>query len=298
MFNCTFRTCESSLGMTSTMTAKGHRFLGASMSFRRTTSPSFRSGCIGCHLRRSYSICMYSSFYLVQNLSAKTWTLFHYERIMSFEVKFSKYGNSELSLNFCVRMVLGESTEGFSGSLDTASSGRWLTIAVTSVISVQNTSCVRCWLTGSDKIALKILLTMPIRRSHDPPKCGACGGIRIHFVPTLSKNSHKALFSTLIQSTRRSYIAPTKFVPLSERKILTLPRIAMNRRNAFINADEILEFTASMWTALVTKQVNIIPRRFDLAIPPRILRETTCQGLKAFNSYIWERWSRLESVSW
>ena len=63
-------------------------------------------------------------FHLVQNLSVKTWTLFHSERIMSFEVKFSKSGNSELLLNFCVRMVLGESTEGFSGSLDTGSSGR------------------------------------------------------------------------------------------------------------------------------------------------------------------------------
>ena len=28
--------------------------------------------------------------HLVQNLSAKTWTLFHSERIMSFEVKFSE----------------------------------------------------------------------------------------------------------------------------------------------------------------------------------------------------------------
>ena len=124
IFNCTLRTCESSLGMTSTMTAKGHRFLGASMSFRRTTSPSFRSGCTAWHLRRSWSVCMYSFFHLVQNLSAKTWTLFHFERIISVEVKFSKYGNSELLLNFCVRMVLGERMEGFSGSLDTGSSGR------------------------------------------------------------------------------------------------------------------------------------------------------------------------------
>ena len=58
IFNCTLRTCESSLGMTSTMTAKGHRFLGASMSLRRTTSPCFRSGCTACHLRRSWSVCM------------------------------------------------------------------------------------------------------------------------------------------------------------------------------------------------------------------------------------------------
>ena len=124
IFNCTLRTCESSLGIIATITAKGHRFLGASMSFRRTTSPSFRSGRTVCHLRRGWRDCMYSFFHLFQNMSAKTWTLFHSERIMSLEVKFSKSGGAWLLLNFCVRSVLGERTAGFSGSLDTGSSGR------------------------------------------------------------------------------------------------------------------------------------------------------------------------------
>ena len=64
---------------------------------------------------------MYSFVHLVRNVSAKTLTLFHSERIVSLAVKLSTSGRSELSLDFCVRGVLGESTDGLSGSLDTGS---------------------------------------------------------------------------------------------------------------------------------------------------------------------------------
>jgi hypothetical protein len=42
----------------------------------------------------------------------------------------------------------------------------------------------------------------------------------------------------------------------------------------FMNADELISSTSSICTALVTRQVNIIAQRFELAYPPRVLRET------------------------
>jgi hypothetical protein len=48
-----------------------------------------------------------------------------------------------------------------------------------------------------------------------------------------------------------------------------------------MNADELISSTSSICTALVTRQVNIIAQRFELAYPPRVLRETIVHGPKA-----------------
>ena len=50
---------------------------------------------------------------------------------------------------------------------------------------------------------------------------------------------------------------------------------------AFMNADELISSTSYICTALVTRQVNTIAQRFELAYPPRVLRETIVHGPKA-----------------
>lgn len=55
----------------------------------------------------------------------------------SFSVKSPGGGGTP---DFCVRSIDGESMKGFSGSVDTGSSGRAFMIAETSAIKVQSTS--------------------------------------------------------------------------------------------------------------------------------------------------------------
>ena len=69
-----------------------------------------------------------------------------------------------------------------------------------------------------------------------------------------------------------------KFVPQSERKILTFPRMDMKRRRAFINAYELIDSTSSTCIYLVTRQVKRMAHRFDCALPPRVVCVVICQG--------------------
>ena len=48
-----------------------------------------------------------------------------------------------------------------------------------------------------------------------------------------------------------------------------------------MKAEELISSTSSMWTALVTKQVNRMAQRLALARPPRVLRETIDHGPNA-----------------
>lgn len=59
------------------------------------------------------------------------------------------------------------------------------------------------------------------------------------------------------------------------------PRIAVNLLTALMKADELISSTTSMCTALVTKQVNSIPKRFEFVLPPRVLRVIIDQGPNA-----------------
>lgn len=77
-----------------------------------------------------------------------------------------------------------------------------------------------------------------------------------------------------------SSTAPTKFVPQSERIILTGPLIEINLLSALMNEDELSSSTTSRWTLRVVKQVKIMAQRFEFAAPPRVFLVIMVQGPK------------------
>lgn len=77
-----------------------------------------------------------------------------------------------------------------------------------------------------------------------------------------------------------SSTALTKFVPQSERIILTGPLIEINLLSALMNEDELSSSTTSRWTLRVVKQVKIMAQRFELAAPPRAFLVKMVQGPK------------------
>lgn len=74
--------------------------------------------------------------------------------------------------------------------------------------------------------------------------------------------------------------APIKFVPLSERSCLGGPRIAKNRRQAFMKLEVDMDSNTSMCVALVLMHVNNTAHRLLSALPPRERRVTMLHGPK------------------
>ena len=65
--------------------------------------------------------------------------------------------------------VLGVRISGMSGSVGTGTKGLAFTIAVTSAIWVESTSCIRCAGLMSARVESSMHLVTPIMRSHTPP---------------------------------------------------------------------------------------------------------------------------------
>ena len=59
-----------------------------------------------------------------------------------------------------------------------------------------------------------------------------------------------------------------------------MPRIAKNLLKAQTNELVSIDSNTSMWTALLLKQVNTTPHRFELAAPPRVFLYRTIHGPK------------------
>lgn len=89
-----------------------------------------------------------------------------------------------------------------------------------------------------------------------------------------------------ITSLLRFSVARMKFVLRSDRSSLTLSRRAIHFRNALINDELDMEYSNSMWTALVVKHVNI------LANQQHHLWFCVSQSTKCNHSYDTKRTSR------
>ena len=63
-----------------------------------------------------------------------------------------------------------------------------------------------------------------------------------------------------------SFLAPTKFLPLSIRTSLTFPPLAMNRLNARMNESVSKVFVILIWIARLAKQVKNAPYRFKVVL--------------------------------
>ena len=74
--------------------------------------------------------------------------------------------------------------------------------------------------------------------------------------------------------------APTKLVPLSERRSLAGPRTAKNLLSALMKLSVVMDSMSSRWTALVDMQVKITAQRLLSALPPLVLRVMMTHGPK------------------
>ena len=114
-------------------------------------------------------------------------------------------------------------------------SGREFNIPSICITSVRNSSYERIVL---PMIFLRCSLTAFTPASHNPPKCGARGGIIVHCVPRFVANCEIEflLFARMNLSCISSFRAPIKFVPLSLNIAAGTPRLATNRFNAAMHA--------------------------------------------------------------
>ena len=119
---------------------------------------------------------------------------------------------------------------------------------------------------------------VPICRFHAPPKCEACGGLKIHSHPYSLRYRSTFSCSISLRDSANFALPPTKFVPLSHRSRAAGPRNAKKRLRAQMSEPASIDSRTSMWMALLLRQVKTSPQRLALAAVPRVLRVLTNQG--------------------
>ena len=105
--------------------------------------------------------------------------------------------------------------------------------------------------------------------------CEECGGLKTQIHPLSWRKSCN--FESLAQMLS-SFQAPTKFVPLSERRSFAGPRIEKNLLKALIKLDVDMASSSSMCTARVDKQVKRTAHRLLSPLPPLVRRVKTDHG--------------------
>uniref|UniRef100_A0A8D8AX79 (northern house mosquito) hypothetical protein n=1 Tax=Culex pipiens TaxID=7175 RepID=A0A8D8AX79_CULPI len=109
-------------------------------------------------------------------------------------------------------------------------------------------------------VRFRCVLTLFTPASHNPPKLGALGGMKLHSMALGTSKSWIPRFrrSCLKSSciSRKDRDAPTKFVALSEKILRTMPRRLTKRSRAAKKASVVKSDTNSRWMFLVTRQTN------------------------------------------
>ena len=171
------RTFPSLLTTTSCMLASLQWFLGRFSSWTRTTSPActFLWGLV--QRCRCWSSWRYSRFHLIQNCSARYWTL---------RQRFQLYrsglwncpGGGSITPDLAVRRWLGVIGVKLVGSLRVSIvKGRLFTMAAASDIRVLRLSSSN-WAPWSLRRDMSTARTVRICHSHMPPMWLACGGLK------------------------------------------------------------------------------------------------------------------------
>ena len=126
-------------------------------------------------------------------------------------------------------------------------SGRLLITFSASVIKVHNASS-SSWVPSSCSRTERTDLTDLIILSQIPPICEAMGTFMLKFIQSQSfawRNSLTRAWSSSCKAAASSFLAPTKFVPWSERSSRTFPRLLMKRRRALMKESASMEFSVS-----------------------------------------------------
>ncbi|XP_035916377.1 uncharacterized protein LOC118514011 [Anopheles stephensi] len=155
---------------------------------------------------------------------------------------------------------------GASSSLSTGTcvSGRALIMCSTSINQFINTASVGVFVNCMPD---NVRFTDCTNRSQAPPKCGAPGGLNVHFVS--GRYIAFMIWSELMCFTASfsSRSAPTKFVPLSDRNSIGVPRRAMKLRMAMMQELVVILWAISMCTARTVRHVKSTPQRFSCLRP-------------------------------
>uniref|UniRef100_A0A2M4C608 Secreted protein n=1 Tax=Anopheles marajoara TaxID=58244 RepID=A0A2M4C608_9DIPT len=243
-----------------------------------TTSPTATGRTLFTHLLLLVSVGRYSRTHFFQNTSAILCEVSHDVLKVAASLSNGRCGLSPLKLPN--KKWLGVSGGSESRSIGTSVSGRELTVNSTSIKVDSRTSSVG---SRGSCISRSAFFTDPIRRSQDPPKCGAPGGLNTHrrFGAVSSINR---LLSTSFSASFNSRDAPMKFVPQSLISSIGLPRRAINRRIARMQDDVFSVWTSSTWIALVVRHINSAPPPFLNSFPnyhghwPEIVDSGECEG--------------------
>lgn len=151
---------------------------------------------------------------------------------------------------FWVSIIAGVRTDGSLASLVKVVSGREFTIEQTSARNVESVSWVKPFIPFRRCIQSKILRVTSIIRSQALPKWEACGGLNIHAHSLSCRNLCTKGSSTNWWTICRSFTAPTKLVPLSERNCRREPRKDRKRLNALMKQEVLNSSTSSGYTLI------------------------------------------------
>ena len=241
-------------GDISLTTASGHRFLGVFSSAIKTRSPTAKFHSKSSHFTRFCSSGRYSLFHLHQNLSAMCCAWRHLRRYISRSLNLPGGNTGPPFSKFKWFGVNGLTSSGSSLSFV---SGRPL---IMFSISQKTVSSISSFNRGSfSSTAFITRFIDPTILSQEPPICGDDGGMNFHSIFRCSAYILTCFMSRSFAAIRISFSPPTKFPPLSENTVDTLPLRAINRLKPLINVSVSSEFNFSTWIALVVMQVNTQP---------------------------------------
>ena len=216
------------------------------------------------HLRRIVKLGRYSFIHRLQNIFPAAWTALHFLR--KFISSSTKLSGLKLFDSFQSSMWFGVNALWPFGSFDVLVRSLEFSRDSISQRNVYNDSSVKSL---SWTITFSARLTDLIRDAQATPIHGITGELKIHSIWQWPKKLFILFWWKFLIHDFNSFSAPTKFLPLSERIILTSPRLEINRLSDNKNESVVRSPANSKWTTRVFKQVKITPYRlaftaFDL----------------------------------
>ena len=162
------------------------------------------------HFFRSVSAGTYSCSHLLQKWSVSVWACLH--RFLEFKSLSSKTPGGMFGLFLPRRKWLGVIASRSWRSTLTWVRGRLLSKLSTSTITVSKVSSFTSW---PFRMIFRAFYAYLTSLSQTPPKWGAEGGLKNHWILSCDKVSKILAWSSPSRHSVSSRSAPTKLVPLS-----------------------------------------------------------------------------------
>ena len=127
------------------------------------------------------------------------------------------------------------------------------------IIKVRNASSSN-WLPCSFNKTERTDLTVLMSLSHEPPIWNGARTFRLKSIQSHSfvkRNPLTRPRSSSYKASVSTFLAPTKFVPWSERSSRTFPRLLIKRRKALMKESVYSVLRVSRWTARDARHVHV-----------------------------------------